>query len=110
MLRIVIGALLALVIFAGTGLAQTQMVNGTIKTVDVAKDVLIIKQKVKNDTVDRELSIRDTTKFIITTGKDKKELAGRDGLQALEGKDGASVAVQCDKDVNVLKVTVTIKK
>jgi hypothetical protein len=50
------------------------------------------------------------TEFVITIGNEKKELAGKDGLALLEGKEGASVQVKCDKDVNVLKVKATIKK
>jgi len=107
--------LLGVVLFTGGELAagkakKNQMVKGTIKTVDVSKDLLIVNQKVKNDFVDRELSILSTTEFVIITGKDKKEGVGKDGLRLLEGKEGSQVAVKCDKDVNVLKVTVKIKK
>jgi hypothetical protein len=86
------------------------MVKGTIKVVDVSKNVLIINQKVKKAVVDRELDIRDTTEFVVITGKDEKTAVGAAGLKLLEGKEGASVAVKCDKDVNVLKVTVKLKK
>src|SRR6266480_363744 len=53
---------------AGTeGAAQQQkpqMVKGTIKSVDVKKNVLVINQVLKNkDIVDRELSIETTTEF-----------------------------------------------
>jgi hypothetical protein len=88
---------------------KNQMVKGTIKLVDTAKDLLVVSQKVKNENVDRELSILDTTEFVIMTGKDKKEVTGKDGLQLLKGKEGSSVQVKCDKDVNVLKVTVKVK-
>jgi predicted hydrolase (HD superfamily) len=105
----------ALAILVGTGDAgaqKNQMVKGTIKSVDSAKDLLVVKQKVKNETVDRELSIVASTEFVIQNGSDKKELSGKQGLQALEGITGAvgaNVQVKCDKDVNVLKVTVKIK-
>jgi hypothetical protein len=89
---------------------KNQMVKGTIKTVDTSKDLLIVNQKVKNELVDRELSILSTTEFVVITGSDKKEGVGKTGLGLLEGKEGSQVAVKCDKDVNVLKVTVTIKK
>ena len=39
-------------------------------------------------------------------GGDKKTFIGRKGLENLEGVKGAKVKVKCDKDVNVLKVTV----
>lgn len=116
MLRIVavLTTVCALAVFAGSGTAggkkKNQMVKGTIKLVDPSKDLLIVNQKVKNEVVDRELSILDSTAFVIMTGKEKKEFVGRDGLKALEGHEGSAVKVKCDQDVNVLKVTVTIKK
>jgi hypothetical protein len=111
-------ALLALVVLVASGTAQdtpvgkpvrAQMVKGTIKKVDSGKDLLIVNQKLKGEVVDRELSIRKDTAFVIMSGKEKREYTGRDGLVVLEGKEGSQVQVQCDKDVNVLKVTVKIK-
>jgi hypothetical protein len=89
---------------------KNQMIKGTIKSVDADKDVLVINQKVKNEVVDRELSILDTTEFVVTTATGSKTATGNAGLQLLEGREGSSVQVKCDKDVNVLKVTVTSKK
>lgn len=89
---------------------NNQMVKGTIKSVDASKDLLVVNQKVKKEFVDRELSILDTTEFVIITGSDKKEVTGKEGLRLLTGKEGSQVQVKCDKDVNVLKVTVKIKK
>jgi len=85
------------------------MVKGSIKSVDLGKSLLVINQKLKNEVVDRELSILDTTQFVVTKAGQKKELLGKDGLRLLEGAEGSQVNVQCDKDVNVLKVTVTVK-
>ena len=115
MKRTVASACVVLYLVAGASLAadkaaKNQMVKGTIKVVDVAKNLLIVNQKVKKDIVDRQLDISDTTKFVIMTGKDKQEATGVEGLKLLEGKEGASVKVKCDKDVNVLKVTVKLKK
>jgi hypothetical protein len=110
------GTALALIILVsgqaadGGQAKKNQMVKGTIKTVDPDKNLLIVKQKVKNETVDRELSILDTTEFVVMTGKDKKEATGKDGLDLLVGKEGSPVQVKCDKDVNVLRVTVKLKK
>ena len=39
-----------------------------------------------------------------------KTLRGKEGLFMLEGKEGSSVNIKCDKDVNVLSVTATLKK
>jgi len=88
---------------------KAQMVKGTIKEVQLDKDVLIVNQKVKNEFVDRELSILSTTEFVVTIKGDKKEAVGSAGLKLLENSKGANVQVKCDKDVNVLKVTVTVK-
>jgi hypothetical protein len=94
---------------AGKG-AKNQMVRGTIKVVDVEKNVLIVNQKVKSAVVDRELDIRNDTEFVVMDGKDEQTASGAEGLKLLKGKEGASVTVKCDKDVNVLKVTVKFKK
>ena len=88
---------------------KPQMVKGTIKEVQTDKDVLIVNQKVKNQFVDRELSILNTTEFVVTKGGETKTGTGSAGLKLLEDAKGASVQVKCDKDVNVLKVTVKIK-
>jgi hypothetical protein len=118
-MRTVSYALLAFVVFVLAGTAsqaadkaakKNQMVKGTIKSVDVSTDVLVVNQKLKGATVERQLDIRDVTEFVIMTGKEKKEASGKDGLRLLEGKEGSSVQVKCDKDVNVLKVTVKLKK
>jgi hypothetical protein len=110
-------SLVGLVVLCGGGSAggkgkanNNQMVRGTIKVVDPGKDLLVINQKVKREFVQRELSILDSTQFVVKGPGGKQEATGTDGLRLLEGKQGSSVAVQCDKDVNVLRVTVTIKK
>src|SRR5947208_3530722 len=89
---------------------KNQMVKGTIKSVSTDTDVLVISQKVKNETVDRELSIETTTEFIVTL-KDNttKTATGSAGLKLLENAKGAMVQVKCDKDVKVLQVKATIK-
>ena len=109
-------ALLALALVVGAGTAgdkpakNNQMVKGTIKSVDVATGVLVVNQKVKDETVERQLNITDATEFKITFGDEEKEATGKDGLALLADSAGARVAVKCDKDVNVLKVTVKVKK
>jgi hypothetical protein len=109
-------ALLALVVFVGGATAadkavKNQMVKGTIKSVNVKDGVLVVSQKLKKgEAVDRQLDIKDVTEFVIMIGKETKEVSGKAGLELLEGKEGAQVSVKCDKDVNVLKVTVKLKK
>lgn len=118
MLRALLGALVSLVLLVGGSTAdaqaqkaqKNQMVKGTIKTVDANKGLLIVNQKVKKETVDRELDIQDTTEFVIKTGDDSKTAIGKAALLLLEGKEGATVAVKCDKDVKPVQVTVTLKK
>lgn len=111
----VAAALGTFLLFAGSGAAadkaaKNQMVKGTIKSVDIGKSVLIVNQKVGTEFVERQLSITPDVEFSLTTGSDKKAVFGKDGLALLAGQEGASVQVKCDKDVNVLKVTVTSKK
>lgn len=88
---------------------KPQMVKGNIKEVQVDKDVLIVNQKVKNEFVDRELSILSSTEFIVVKGGNTQKATGNDGLKLLENAKGASVQVKCDKDVNVLQVKVMLK-
>jgi hypothetical protein len=91
---------------------KPQMVKGTIKEVQVDKNVLVVNQKVKNDFVDRELSIETTTEFVLKKkGSDDKTGTGAEGLKLLDGANakGANVQVKCDKDVKVLRVTVMLK-
>ncbi len=88
---------------------KNQMVKGTIKSVSVDTDVLVVNQKVKNEFVDRELSILADTEFVVTKDGQTKSAKGNAGLRLLEGAKNASVQVKCDKDVNVLQVKVTIK-
>jgi hypothetical protein len=109
---------LALVFFVGFAgaedkpakAAKNQMVKGTIKSVDVEKSLLIVNQKVKKETVERQLDIKSDTKFLVTIEGKTKEALGKEGLELLVGKEGAQVAVKCDKDVNVLQVKAMLKK
>ena len=123
-----LSALLALVVFAGAALAaddnvakqaNNKMVKGTVKSVDADTGVLVVNQELKKDgqtqVVDRELSIKATTRFIIMGGggDGKQEADGKDALKLLkrlEGVEGARVAVKCDKDVTPTTVTITLKK
>ena len=116
MLRIagIVCAAVALFLLTSAGSAQgtakkNQMVKGTIKVVETDKDVLIVSQKVKNEAVDRELSILNTTEFEVTKNGKTETGVGREGLRLLEGHEGAQVNVKCDKDVNVLSVKVKAK-
>ena len=115
MMRAAACAVLALGLFvaAGTAADQTtknQMVKGTIKSINAETSVLLVSQKVKDEVVDRELEILDSTEVEVTTDQGVDSAVGKAGLQLLVGKEGASVKVKCDKDVHVLKVSVKVKK
>lgn len=113
MLRALACALVAVGVVALSGLAnaqntkQNQMVKGTVKSINVDDGVLIVLQKVKDETVERQLDIKGTTEFTLTINGEKVDLSGKDGLAKLT--PGSQVQVKCDKDVNVLKVTGTVK-
>jgi hypothetical protein len=117
MLRIAVGAALVLAVAVGAGGAadkadkqkkQNQMVKGTVKSIDYKAGVFVVSQKLKGETVDRQLDVKEDTAFEITIEGKKQEVFGKEGLALL--KEGAQVTVKCDKDVNVLKVTAKIKK
>jgi len=115
MIRAILSAVLALGLVSLANAAdpkpvKSQMVKGTVKSVDVGTGVLVISQVVKEEKVDRQLSITDDVQWEIKTGTETKTLTGKDGLAALAGKEGSMAQVKCDKDVKVLKVTVTLKK
>jgi hypothetical protein len=120
MLRPVLCAILAVGLFTlvadgadpkpKTKPAKGQMVKGTIKSVDVKAGVLVVNQKLKTETVERQLDIKPETEWSITIDGKTVEASGKDGLAMIDGKVGASVQVKCDKDVNVLKVTVKVGK
>jgi len=120
-------AVLTLVVFAGAALsadtqvdkaANNKMVKGTVKSVDADTGVLIVNQELKGkdgktQVVDRELSIKANTHWVITTDDGKQETDGKDGLSLLKrlgGGEGSRVAVKCDKDVTPTVVTITLKK
>ena len=88
---------------------KNQMVKGTIKSIDLDKSVLVINQKVKNESVDRELSIESDTTFVVMIKGERKEGTGAAGFKLLEGATGATVQVKCDKDGKVLSVKATVK-
>jgi len=52
--------------------------------------------------VDRELTITEDVEFEVAG----KSATGRAGMELIKDRIGANVKVKCDKDVNVLKVTV----
>ena len=106
---LVVGAF-AVAATAADKAAKNQMVKGTIKSVDPDTSVLVVNQKVKDEVVERQLDISDSTEIEVVSDAGTDTGTGKAGLKLLVGKEGASVKVKCDKDVNVLKVTVMVKK
>lgn len=84
------GAVLAVALLVGTSdvsaaAQKTQMVKGTVKSADAKELVLVVNQKVKNETVDRQLSIKADTEFSVTGADGKVTTAtGKEGLLLLE--------------------------
>ena len=118
-------AMFTLVLFVGAGLAaddvakaaNNKMVKGTVKSVDADTGVLIVNQELKKDgktqVVDRELTIKPTTRFVIQSPDGNQEADGKDALKLLkrlDGVEGSRDAVKCDKDVTPTTVTITLKK
>ena len=82
------------------------LVKGTVKSVDAAKDLLVVQQKVHNKSVDRKLSIAADTEITITPkGETKtKTASGKSGLQLLERLEGKSVQVRLPNRVTRIDV------
>jgi hypothetical protein len=115
MMRTAACALLVVGVVAVVGTAadnttKNQMVKGKIKSVDADSSVLVVNQNVGDQVVERQLDILDTTEIEVVSAAGTDSGTGKAGLKLLVGQEGASVKVKCDKDVNVLKVTVTAKK
>lgn len=87
MRRVLVGAVLGLLLLAGSLLAFE--VGGTIKKVDVEKSILYVHANGQ----DREVKIAKNVKVLGTDGKD---LA--DGLKAKELKEGAEVTLTVERE------------
>jgi hypothetical protein len=113
MLQKLVFGLVAAVFFFAIGTAEAaknQMVKGTVKSVSPETDVLVVNQIDGTAKKDRELSIGKDVEWTIVTPKGTETLMGRDGLKFLQGAEGSSIQVKCDKDVTVLTIKVTLKK
>ena len=86
---------------------KPRVVTGTVKSIDPAKNQLVVTQTVKKEKVDRELTVTAATIFSVKDGDKTKELTGKEGLALLKGKEGTTVAVKSDKDAKVLSVAAT---
>lgn len=105
MLRAFLCAAVALTLCASTATAKDEKAHtGAVKKVDAEKGVLTVSVKVKKETMDKDFTITDKTKFTIADGDNKKEMTGKDGLKEI--KEGAHVAVTADKDGNATEVKV----
>jgi Cu/Ag efflux protein CusF len=92
-----------------TAAAKNQMVKGTVKSVDASRGLLIVEQKVGDKTVIREFDIKDSTAVSVTHNGQTKNDFGKFALSLPGVKEGASVQVKCDKDVNATSVKISSK-
>jgi hypothetical protein len=92
--------------YAADNEKKAETANGTIKKVDADKGMLIVLVKIsKKETAEKEFKIGDTTKVIVFAGKEKKELAGKAGLQNDSVKEGVAIAlVTSDGKVTEVRV------
>ncbi|HZT81184.1 MAG TPA: hypothetical protein VFA26_13225, partial [Gemmataceae bacterium] len=110
MLRTFVCAAVALALCTGLALAgqkekkKGQSVSGTVKKVDAATSTLTVTIKKKKETMDKEFKIGDTTKVVVFSGDEKKELTAKDGLKSDALKEGAKVTVVTDADGKVTEI------
>jgi hypothetical protein len=111
MLRTLAFAAIALVLTANLGQAAQKKaagstVAGVIKKVDAATGTLTVTVTVKKEKTDKEFKVADATKFVVLSGKDKKELSSKDGLKSEELKEGASIKITTDAEGKVTEITI----
>lgn len=125
MLRAFLFSLLALSVATGTLLSaprgvqkgknqknqNSQVIRGTIKSIGVQSGSLVITQKNKKQSTDREVTINDQT---LTTIGNKKagsnKLNGKAGLKLLEGHEGEQIVVMMSQDSKVLRIVLREKQ
>src|SRR5262249_31332523 len=98
MLRLLIGATLALTLVGGFGWAaekgrgnKSRAAKGTIKKVDADKGILTVAVKSKKtEATEKEFKISDDTQVVIFSGKSKTELTGKAGLKNDRFQEGAA--------------------
>jgi hypothetical protein len=88
------------------GTPKEQWTHGTLKKVDADAGTLTlaIKDK-KGGTTSKDFTVTGTTKVVVVDGKDRKELAGKEGLKDDLFKEGVEVAVMTEGG-KVLRVRV----
>jgi len=85
-------------------------VVGKVKTVDAAAGIITVTVKQKQEKVDKNFKIEDTSKVVIFNGDDKKELTAKDGLKSDQLKAGVRVRVLTDEAGKVTELQVGIAK
>ena len=66
--------------------ANNQMVKGSIESINADTSVLVVSQKVKDEVVDRELEILDSTEVEVTTDQGTDSAIGKAGSQTAGGQ------------------------
>jgi phage/plasmid primase-like uncharacterized protein len=114
MVRTFLAAAVSLVLFVGVGLSadakKAKAEKGVLKKVDAETGSLVVAVKAKGEVKEKEFKVDDGTKVIVGGGKEKKELAGKEGLKNEAFKEGALVGVMCDEGGKVLAVQVQAGK
>ncbi len=113
-MRTIVCAALALVLFAGIGVAADKgkkkggkTVTGEIVSVDPEKGTLKIQLKGKKGKPGKEVEfsgITDTTPVVSYSGEEKQTLTGKDVLKKEQFKKGTRVTVVTDAEGKVTEV------
>jgi hypothetical protein len=116
MLRTVVCAALALVLFAGVSVAakaKAKTSTGKIVSVDTEKGIIKVAVQGKKGTepVETEFTgIDDKTPVVSIVGDEKTELTGKDVLKKDQFKKGATVSITTDADGKVTGIQFKKKK
>ena len=111
MMRPFLGVTIALLICAGTGLAQKKtkgVFTGTLKKADAETGVVIVSitDKKLKEKKDMEFKVGDDTKIVLLGGEEKEEYTGKAALKNKLVKEGATTSVFTDADGKVTEVRV----
>jgi sulfur carrier protein ThiS len=111
-MRSIVCSLLALLLFAGLGLAADKnakkkkgaVVAGTVKSVDASTGKLTVAVKVKKSTEEKEFSVGDAVKIVTFVDGGKQEASGKDGLKNI--KSGEKIRVLTDDGGKVVSLQI----
>ncbi len=93
-----------------TAKGKQKGVVGKVKTVDATAGTITVIVKQKQEKVDKNFKIEDTSKVVVFNGEDKKELTAKEGLKSDQLKAGVRVRVLTDEAGKVTELQVGIAK